>query len=55
MDWDKAEEYIRELKEGYEEVGVIGHFGLYFINGLIDRLDKGERTQELYDEIMESN
>ena len=54
MDWDKAEEYIRELKEAYEEVGVGGHFGLYFINELIDRLDKGERTQELYDEIMES-
>lgn len=55
MDWDKAEEHIRELKEAYEEIGALGQFGLYFINELIDRLDKGERTQELYDEIMESN
>ena len=48
------EECTKILKEAYEEVGVGGHFGLYFINELIDRLDKGERTQELYDEIMES-
>lgn len=55
VDWVKAEQHIRELKVAYEEIGAVGQFGLYFINELISRLDKGERTQELYGEIMECN
>jgi len=55
MDWIKAEEHIRELQEIYRGIGMAGMFALITIDSLITRLENGERTQFLYDGIMECN
>ena len=52
-DWDKAEKHLYEMKRGYEEIGPVGRLGLVFIYPLVKRFESGERTQELYREIME--
>lgn len=53
MDWEKAEQYLYEMKKAYEEIGLPGVFGLTFtIKPLVRRFESGERTPELYDEIM---
>jgi hypothetical protein len=54
MDWEKAESYLKVCESAYTETGSAGRFALQFtINPLRDRFNKGERTQELFDEIME--
>ena len=54
MDWDKAEEWLKEIESAYCELGFTGRPALIIsINPLRDRFNKGERTQDLYDEIME--
>lgn len=54
LDWEKAEEYLKECEAVYTEIGSVGKFALSFvINPLRDRFNQGERTVELYDEIME--
>lgn len=53
MNWQEAEDYLYEMETAYKEIGFSGVFGLTFtINPIINRFEKGERTQELYDEIM---
>lgn len=54
MDWEKAKLYLEELAQAYGDIGQAGMFGLGIIASLKNRYDKGERTQELYDEIMET-
>ena len=54
MDWEKAEEYLQECEQAYTEIGSAGYLTLVtVIRPLRDRYNKGERTKELYDEIME--
>lgn len=54
MDWNKAEDYLNFLIQEYESVGWAGKFALGLIlYPLKSRLDKGERTESLYNEIME--
>jgi hypothetical protein len=56
MDWEKATAYLSEVRKQYE--AIIGMpqanplVGLMFIDMAQRRLDSGERTQDLYDEIM---
>ena len=53
MDWIKAEKYLKKITEIYSNTGWSGHFALMLtIYPLKKRFDNGERTQELYDEIM---
>jgi hypothetical protein len=56
MDWSKAEEYLKELINQYIFLigmpGVMPFFGLAYLDSLLKRYNKGERTQELYDEMM---
>lgn len=56
LDWIKAEEYLKEVKAGYIELLSIPNaypfFGLAVIKQIENRFTLGERTQELYDEIM---
>jgi hypothetical protein len=53
MDWEEAEKYLKVCEAAYTEIGSVGVFALRFtINPLRDRFNKGERTQELFDEIM---
>lgn len=56
MDWNKAEDYLNFLIQEYESVGWAGPtcFALSLtLIPLKNRLDKGERTESLYNEIME--
>ena len=54
MDWEKATNYLDTLIAEYVSLGWAGIFGLQMVLlPLKDRLENGERTEELYDEIME--
>jgi hypothetical protein len=54
MDWEKAKSWLKEIEQMYTEVGSAGYLALNLtIRPIRDRYNKGERTQELYDEIME--
>ena len=54
MDWEKAEKYLNDMIQAYTEIGWAGMFGLTLtLKPLKARFDKGERTQELYDDIMD--
>ena len=53
MDWIKAENYLKEVRMQYTQIGFAGMPALQItINPLLVRFEKGERTQELYDSIM---
>lgn len=53
MDWDAAEEHLKLCEEVYKAVGGGGYFTINFvIQPLKDRINQGERTEELYNEIM---
>ena len=53
MNWEEAEKYLYDMKMAYEEIGFVGSFGLSMtINPLVKRFESGERTTELYEEIM---
>jgi hypothetical protein len=52
-DWDKAEKHLLTVERAYLESGVGGIFALVmFINPLIKRFNSGERSDELYNEIL---
>ena len=54
MDWNEAENYLNMLIAEYTAIGWPGIFGLQMtLLPLKKRFDSGERTQELYDAIME--
>ena len=54
MDWEKAEDHVRYIKQCYEEIGVSGRPVLVTVLiPLLSRFDAGERSQELYDEMVE--
>lgn len=53
LNWEDAKEYLYTMKEEYEDIGTSGLFGLISIDALAIRFKNGERTQYLYDEIME--
>jgi len=53
MDWDKASFHLREIRRQYSELGAVGIPALTFtINPLLIRFEKGERSKELFQEIM---
>ena len=51
--WLHATDHLFEIKDAYTSTGWAGQFGLITINELVKRYEKGERTDELYEEIME--
>ncbi len=53
MNWENAEEYLKTCEQEYAAIGSIGMFALLGIAPLRDRFNRGERTQELYDAIMD--
>jgi hypothetical protein len=54
LDWEIAEEHLKEAEEAYTEIGSVGYFALtYIIRPLRDRFNSGERTEELYNLIMD--
>lgn len=54
MDWKKAEEYLKSCEQAYSGIGTAGIFALNIvIMPLRDRFNRGERTAELYADIMD--
>lgn len=54
MDWEKALDYLETCEKVYTGIGRSGLLALALtIAPLRDRFNRGERTQELYDEIFE--
>ena len=54
LDWDKAESHLKACESAYSEAGTAGMFAMRLtIMPARDRFNKGERTPELYAEIME--
>ena len=55
MDWGKVENYLNTMIAECVSLGRSGSFGLhYHLLLLKSRLDSGERSEELYKEIMKS-
>jgi hypothetical protein len=53
LNWEQAEIYLFEVEKQYKEIGIVGSYALtLIIRPLIKRFNDGERTVELYDEIM---
>lgn len=53
LDWDCAREHIEACESAYASIGSAGYYCLTaVIRPMRDRLNKGERTQELFDDIM---
>lgn len=53
FNWEEAEEHLSFIEQIYTEIGSSGYFALNItIRPLRDRFNKGERTEDLYDEIM---
>lgn len=50
--WNKALKHLREMKQLGLSIGFSGIFYVQGCNELERRYDNGERTKELYDEIM---
>ena len=58
LDWEKAKEHLDEITDRYKRLvglpGVNTSLALTLVMyPLLRRYDNGERTQELYDEILE--
>jgi len=54
LNWKEAERNLDAVISAYKELGGIGIFGLVFLNGIMQRYRNGERTQELFDTMMEA-
>lgn len=52
LDWEKAIQHLQTYKVLYAGIGPAGMFGILIMTELEQRYDDGERTQELYDEMM---
>lgn len=51
--WKAAQAHLQEVRRQYVEIGAAGVPGLTLVlNPLLVRYERGERTQELYDEVM---
>ena len=53
MNWQKAEDHLKDIRKRYTEIGVSGLPALYItLNPLLIRFENDERTEELHDAIM---
>lgn len=53
-DWSEAEDYLLAVEKAYSEIGSAGYVCLTFtIRPLRDRYNSGERTDDLWNSIME--
>lgn len=54
MDWGMAEGHLYDTKIAYESIGFAGSFALALTtNPLVKRYEDGERTIELYNDILD--
>jgi hypothetical protein len=55
FDWNKAEEHLADCEKEYAIMDSAGYLILnYVICPIRDRISKGERSEELFNEIMEA-
>lgn len=47
-EWEKAKNHTLEMKEAGKMIGPCGIFYVLGCNEYLDRYEKGERTEELY-------
>lgn len=56
LDWDRAERHLQDVKNAYSDLVGIPNvnpwFGLGVIIAAESRFERGERTRELYEEII---
>ena len=53
MDWEQAKNYLDQVRDNYTSIGVAGMMALnHVINPLLIRYENGERTEELFIDIM---
>lgn len=53
LNWNEAEHYLQTCEAAYTAIGKAGLFALiYVISPLRERFNSGERTEELYEAIM---
>lgn len=52
LEWPEAVEHLTTLMEEYAKIGPAGMFGIRIMTPLKVRYDNGERTKELYADIM---
>lgn len=56
IDWTEAEAHLDRCERAYAQIGSEGYFALiHVIRPVRDRFNKGERTDDLYAEIMGIN
>lgn len=56
LDWKEAEMHLKEIRRAFTEIGTPGIPALtLFINPLLLRLERGERSKGLHDAIMDLN
>lgn len=54
LDWNQAERYLKVCEKEYASIGSAGYFALtVVIRPLRDRFNKGERSEELWADIMD--
>lgn len=53
LNWGKALNHLEKMKELAKTLGWAGSFYVMGCNELKERYDNGERTKELYDEIID--
>ena len=54
LDWTKAKEYLDEVRHNYTSIGSAGLLAFQLtINPLLIKFEKGDRSKDLYDEIMD--
>ncbi len=51
--WKNAEQWLKEIRQMYTDIGGSGVMALTFtINPILIRFERGERTDKIYNEIM---
>ena len=52
--WKKAVDNVNMLLPLYVEIGTCGYFGVVFLDKLLTRYKRGERTLDLYESMIEA-
>ena len=52
--WEKAVNKVSMLLPLYVSIGACGYFGAVYLEGLLTRYKKGERTLDLYESMIEA-
>ncbi len=57
LDWEKAEEHLKKVEATISKIAKMPNVNIIFYAGVFSslksRFDKGERTESLFNEIME--